>query len=77
VALCIGFGESALNFQLRAWTRVDDAESFRSELTISVHAALAAAKIEIPLPQRDVHIRNGEGRTLIPLSRPRASFSET
>ena len=66
VALCIGFGENALNFQLRAWTRVDDAESFRSELAIAVHAALAAAKIEIPFPQRDVHIRNGEGRTLIP-----------
>jgi potassium-dependent mechanosensitive channel len=66
VALCIGFGESALNFQLRAWTRVDDAESFRSELAIAVHAAVAAAKIEIPFPQRDVHIRNGEGRTLIP-----------
>lgn len=66
VALCIGFGESALNFQLRAWTRVDDTESFRSELAIAVHTALAAAKIEIPFPQRDVHIRNGEGRTLIP-----------
>jgi small-conductance mechanosensitive channel len=27
-----------------------------------VHGALSAAKIEIPFPQRDVHIRNGEGR---------------
>jgi potassium efflux system protein len=62
VAVCTGFGESALKFQLRAWTRVDDAESFLSQLAIAVHGALSAAKIEIPFPQRDVHIRNGEGR---------------
>lgn len=61
VAVCMGFGDSALKFQLRAWTRVDDAESFRSELAIAVHGALSAAKIEIPFPQRDIHIRNGEG----------------
>jgi len=61
LALCTGFGESALKFQLRVWTRVDDAESFLSGLAIAVHGALRAAKIEIPFPQRDVHIRNGEG----------------
>jgi small-conductance mechanosensitive channel len=44
----------------RAWTRVDDAESFLSQVAIAVHDALSAAKIEIPFPQRDVHIRNGE-----------------
>jgi small-conductance mechanosensitive channel len=60
VALCIGFGESALKFQLRAWTRVDDAEWFVSQVAIAVHDALSAAKIEIPFPQRDVHIRSGE-----------------
>jgi small-conductance mechanosensitive channel len=60
VALCIGFGESALRFQLRAWTRVDDAESVLSQLAIAVHGALSAAKIEIPFPQRDVHIQNGQ-----------------
>jgi len=60
VALCIGFGESALKFQLRAWTRVDDAETFLSQVAIAVHDALSAAKIDIPFPERDVHIRNGE-----------------
>ena len=68
LALCIGFGESALKFELRVWTRVDDADSFLSQLAIAVHGALAAAKIEIPLPQRDVHIRNGEGAGLRSLS---------
>jgi potassium-dependent mechanosensitive channel len=60
LALCTGFGDSALKFELRVWTRIDDAESFLSRLAIAVHGALSAAKIEIPLPQRDVHIRNGE-----------------
>jgi potassium-dependent mechanosensitive channel len=60
LALCTGFGDSALQFQLRVWTRIEDAESFLSDLAIAVHRALSAAKIEIPFPQRDVHIRNGD-----------------
>jgi small-conductance mechanosensitive channel len=59
LALCTGFGESALKFELRVWTRVDDADSFLSQLAVALHGALSAAKIEIPFPQRDVHIRNG------------------
>jgi len=59
VALCTGFGESGLNFEVRVWTaRTEDAESLLSQLALAVHGALTAAKIEIPLPQRDVHIRN-------------------
>jgi len=60
LALCTGFGDSALKFELRAWTGLDDAESLLSDLAIAVHGALADAKIEIPFPQRDVHIRNGD-----------------
>jgi potassium-dependent mechanosensitive channel len=59
IALCTGFGESGLNFEVRVWTaRTEDAESLLSQLALAVHGALTAAKIEIPLPQRDVHIRN-------------------
>ena len=61
LVLCTGFGDSALKFEVRAWTRLDDADLFLSQLAIEVHGALSAAKIEIPLPQRDVRIRNGEG----------------
>jgi potassium-dependent mechanosensitive channel len=60
IALCTGFGDSALKFQLRTWTGLDEAESLQSDLAIAVHGALANAKIEIPFPQRDVHIRNGD-----------------
>jgi potassium efflux system protein len=60
LALCTGFGDSALKFELRVFTRVDHAPSFLSDLAIAVHAALSAAKIEIPFPQRDVHVLDGE-----------------
>src|SRR5262249_28765681 len=67
VALCTGFGESALKFVLRVWTaRFEEAESVLSQLAVDVHAALTAAKIEIPFPQRDIHIRNGETESSFP-----------
>ncbi len=61
LALCTGFGDSALKFVLRVWTaRLEEAESVLSQLAVGVHAALTAAKIEIPFPQRDLHIRSVE-----------------
>ncbi len=58
-ALFVGFGDSSLNFSLRAWTA--DFESWlvvRSELYTQIYAALAEAGIEIPFPQRDLHLRS-------------------
>jgi small-conductance mechanosensitive channel len=63
VALCTGFGENGLNFEVRVWTaRTEDAESLLSQLALAVHGALTAAKIEIAFPQREVHIRNVDDR---------------
>ena len=59
LAVCTGFGDSALKYQLRVWTRLDDAELLQSQLAIGIRGALAEAKIEIPFPQRELHIRNG------------------
>ena len=51
VALFVGFGERALNFELRAWTdRFDEWVTVRSELAISIAKAFAAAGIRMPLP---------------------------
>jgi len=51
VALCTGFGERGLNFELRVWVaRYEEAAGIRSALALAVHAALRAAKIEMPLP---------------------------
>ena len=54
-----GFGESSLNFVVRVWT--DDFDlggDIGSEMALEIHAALKAAGIEIPFPQRDLHIRS-------------------
>ena len=53
-----GFGESSLDFSFRIWTSdFDNWLTFSSEITLEVHNALKAAGIEIPFPQRDLHLR--------------------
>ena len=57
-ALFLGFGESALDFELRAWVaRADVVASFGSALGIGVERALREAGITIPFPQRDLNVR--------------------
>ena len=54
-----GFGESSLDFSFRIWTSdFDNWLTFSSEITLEVHNALKAADIEIPFPQRDLHLRS-------------------
>jgi small-conductance mechanosensitive channel len=56
----VGFGDSALNFELRAWTsRFDQWVVIRSELATALYAALRDAGVEIPFPQREVRLRQG------------------
>lgn len=52
------FGESSLDFQLIFWT-IDPftVENLKSDLRRAIHARLSKEKIEIPFPQRDLHIR--------------------
>jgi small-conductance mechanosensitive channel len=57
--LFTGFGESSLDFELRAWTALfDNYVVTQSELSVAVARALGEAGIEIPFPQRDVHLRS-------------------
>jgi small-conductance mechanosensitive channel len=55
-----GFGDSALNFELRVWTirQVQTSMRLKSDLYFAVFAAFAEDKIEIPFPQRDLHVRS-------------------
>ncbi len=58
-ALFLGFGESSLDFSLRAWTAQSHTyEQVRSELALGVNAALVEAGVKIPFPQRDLHVRS-------------------
>ncbi len=57
LALFRGFGDSALNFELRFWTGLATFLEVESHIAIAVNAALREAAIEIPFPQRDLHIK--------------------
>jgi small-conductance mechanosensitive channel len=54
-----GFGDSSLDFELRAWTESSRGWlPIQSELAVATNRALAEAGIQIPFPQRDLHVRN-------------------
>jgi potassium efflux system protein len=56
--LFLKFGDSALNFEVRVFVRqLADRLPLTHELHDSIHRALAKHGIEIPFPQRDLHIR--------------------
>ena len=58
VVLFQSFGDSSLNFEVRAWTaRFEEWAAVHSQVAVAVNAALRAAGIEIPFPQRDVTLR--------------------
>ncbi len=54
-----GFGDSALEFRLLAWTHIEQRLAVESDLNGNINKALRKAGIEIPYPQRDLHIRSG------------------
>jgi small-conductance mechanosensitive channel len=59
MAFFLGFGESALKFELRFWAAQQDTWfQIQSDVTVAVAKALQEAGIEIPFPQRDLHIRS-------------------
>jgi small-conductance mechanosensitive channel len=60
MALFLGFGASALEFQLLAWTtRLDRHGVVKSELGIAVYAAFREAGFSIPVPQQEIRIFQG------------------
>lgn len=66
----LGFGDSSLDFEVRAF--VDELNKrlpTLHEINFAINSALAAAGIEIPFPQRDLHMRSDD-------TRPRADNSE-
>lgn len=59
--LLVGFGDSSINLQIRFW--IDDApqgvSNVRSQVLLAVWEAFRNNQIEIPFPQRDLHIKSG------------------
>ena len=69
VAIMTGLATGVLEFNLRAWTTEHaDWLIMRSDLAVQVRNGLAQAGIEVPLPQRELHVRNEKTP---PAERPR------
>jgi len=63
-AVFIAFGDSSINFELRAWTnRFERWPKIQTELAVAVYAALPAAGMTLPFPQREVRILNNAARS--------------
>jgi small-conductance mechanosensitive channel len=61
----IGFGESALNFELVVWPTFDAVKrpsAMHAAYTWAIEDALRDAEIEIPFPQMDLRVRSVLGR---------------
>jgi small-conductance mechanosensitive channel len=57
----VGYGNSSIDFELLVWINVRrvDRKEIASEIYFEAFAALRREGIEIPFPQRDLHIRSG------------------
>ncbi len=55
-----GFGDSSLNFALLVWTEnsLRVPQILKSKLYFEIYRAFSEHKIEIPFPQRDIHVRS-------------------
>jgi small-conductance mechanosensitive channel len=55
-ALFIGYGDSSINFELRAWAEFVHAVQVHSDLTVAIYDAVYAAGMSFPFPQREVRL---------------------
>jgi small-conductance mechanosensitive channel len=59
----VGFGDSSLNFELVVWLNPKLGRaapgSWKAIYTWEIETALKENNIEIPFPQRDLHIKSG------------------
>jgi small-conductance mechanosensitive channel len=54
--LFTSYGDSSVNFELRAWTDYAVWMQVQSELTVAVYNAVYAAGMSFPFPQREVRL---------------------
>lgn len=76
LSLFTAHGESSLDFRLLCWIpNADMRLRVASELNVGVNEALKKAGIEIPFPQRDLHLRSVEGNVMDRIAAVDASIS--
>ena len=59
----MGFGNSSLDFVLRVWTTSDQFVGIKSDLNIEIERRLGEMGVEIPFPQRVVHMQAEAGES--------------
>ncbi len=73
-AIFTGFGDSSLNFELRVWIAdIKERLRVKSEIFQAIEKGLGKAGIEIPFPQRDLHVRSIEADLIKRLSPDKAA----
>jgi len=55
-ALFMSYGDSSINFELRAWTEYSNSQQVHSDLTVAIYNAIYAAGMSFPFPQREVRV---------------------
>jgi small-conductance mechanosensitive channel len=57
-----GYGDNSLNFVLRVWTisHTHTPQILQSDLYFTLFELFATHKVELPFPQRDLHIRSSD-----------------
>ncbi|MDH3242648.1 MAG: mechanosensitive ion channel family protein, partial [Alphaproteobacteria bacterium] len=60
MVMTTGLGESSVDLQIRVWCAASDYWPVKFDLTRQVKEALDGAEIEIPFPQRVIHMEKSE-----------------
>ncbi|WP_295448745.1 mechanosensitive ion channel domain-containing protein [uncultured Thiodictyon sp.] len=58
----MGYGDSAINFELRVWTEYDQTLDVRSTLATEVYQAIYGAGLCFPFPQREIRLLSDESK---------------
>lgn len=56
IILFTGFGESSLDFKVLFWSHIQNGFITKSEVGVAIDTAFKQAGIQIPFPQRDLHL---------------------
>jgi small conductance mechanosensitive channel len=57
-----GFGDSSIDIAIRLWARTETYYDTKYRVNSIIHRVLAENNIEIPFPQRDVHLISQESQ---------------
>ena len=63
MVLFLNFGDSSLDFQLRVWVAdFNDRRIIQSNLIREIDRRFRIEGVEIPFPQRDLHLRSNDSQ---------------